>query len=90
MSTSPKVHNKYKQTAPADAIYIGRGSKWGNPYVIGKDGDRNMVCQKYTNTVMANPKIVQMVKNELKGKDLICFCAPHRCHGDFLLKLANS
>ena len=29
------VHNKYHGTAPADAVYIGRGSPYGNPYIIG-------------------------------------------------------
>ena len=26
---------------------------------------------------------------ELKGKDLVCYCKPARCHGDYLLKIAN-
>jgi hypothetical protein len=28
-------------------VYIGRGSKWGNPFVIGPDGDRMEVLAKY-------------------------------------------
>ena len=41
-----KVVNKYKQ--PYD-IYIGRGSKWGNPFIIGQDGNREEVINKYEN-----------------------------------------
>ena len=37
-----------KRTGTHDgAIYIGRGSKWGNPFVIGKDGTRAEVIEKY-------------------------------------------
>jgi len=42
----PKVLNKYKDGVPAGAVYIGRPSKWGNPFVIGKDGDREEVIAK--------------------------------------------
>lgn len=85
----PKVHNKYHKTAGRDAVYIGRGSPYGNPFVIGKDGDRDDVCNKYEQMLNNNPALVSKVKKELRGKDLVCFCAPKRCHGDILLKIAN-
>jgi Domain of unknown function (DUF4326) len=28
--------------------------------------------------------------DELRGTDLLCFCAPAACHGDLLLRLANA
>lgn len=85
----PKVHNKYHQTAGPDAVYIGRGSPYGNPFVIGKDGDRDEVCDKYEAMLLASPQLLATVRNNLKGKDLVCFCAPKRCHGDTLLRIAN-
>jgi len=85
----PKVHNKYHKTAGPDAIYIGRGSPYGNPFVIGKHGDRDEVCDRYEAMLRENPQLVARVKTELKGKDLVCFCAPKRCHGDTLLRIAN-
>lgn len=85
----PQVHNKYKNTAPHDAVYIGRGSPFGNPFVIGKDGSRDDVCDKYELMLLSNPSLLALVKAELKGKDLVCFCKPHRCHGDTLLRIAN-
>jgi hypothetical protein len=27
--------------------------------------------------------------HELRGKDLVCWCAPERCHAWVLIKLAN-
>lgn len=85
----PQVHNKYKNTAPKDAVYIGRGSPFGNPFVIGKDGSRDDVCNKFERMLSNNPSLLALVKAELKGKDLVCFCKPHRCHGDTLLQIAN-
>ena len=85
----PKVYNKYHGNAPSDAVYIGRGSPWGNPFVINRDGDRDEVCDKFEAMVEANPEFKQNVIDNLKGKDVICFCAPNRCHGDYLVKIAN-
>lgn len=85
----PKVYNKHHKDAPPGAVYIGRGSKWGNECVIGVDGDRNDVCDSYEETKGRDKGFIAMVKAELKGQDLVCFCKPARCHGDFLLKVAN-
>lgn len=86
----PKVLNKYKDGVPAGAVYIGRPSKWGNPFVIGKDGDREEVIAKYRQWLLAQPALVEAAKRELAGKDLVCFCAPKGCHGDVLLEVANA
>jgi len=84
-----KVHNKYHNTAPPDAVYVGRGSPFGNPYVIGRDGDRDEVCDKFDRLLANDKELVRMVQRELKGKDLLCFCKPARCHADSLLKIAE-
>jgi len=42
-----KVLNKRVNGVPAGAVYIGRGSKWGNPFRIGPDGDRTAVIAKH-------------------------------------------
>lgn len=85
----PRVHNTYHRTAPPDAVYIGRGSPFGNPFIMGKDGDRDQVSDLYEEWVASQPDLIKKIKTELKGKDLVCFCHPKRCHGDFLIKLAN-
>lgn len=85
----PRLYNKYHGTAPKGAVYIGRGSRYGNPFVIGKDGTRDEVCDKYEEFLYTNPRLLESFKRELKGKDLVCFCTPKRCHGDFLLHIAN-
>ena len=47
MALFPIVHNLYHNTASSDAVYVGRGSLWGNPLVIGKDGTREEVIEKF-------------------------------------------
>lgn len=78
------VFKKYQNGIPPGAIYIGRGSPWGNPFVIGKDGDRATVIEKFRQYALANPELVRRMKAELAGKDLVCFCAPLACHGHII------
>ena len=70
-------------------IYIGRGSKWGNPFKIGRDGDREEVIKKYHLWVMKQPELMSSL-NELDGERLGCYCAPKACHGDVLVFLINN
>lgn len=86
---TPKLYNKKANDAPASAVYIGRPSKWGNPFEIGKDGTREDVIRQYRDWLLSQPTVVADVKRELKGKDLVCWCAPHACHGEVLLEIAN-
>ncbi len=72
----------------ASAVYIGRPTPYGNPFSIGKDGDRDMVLAKYIDWLHAHPDFVEKVRRELAGKDLICWCAPRACHGHILRDLA--
>lgn len=69
-------------------VYIGRPSKWGNPFVIGRDGNREEVVQKYHDWILTQPQLLKDL-HELKGKVLACWCAPQACHGDVLVKLAK-
>lgn len=85
----PKVYNRHKDIAPAGAVYIGRPSRWGNPFVVGQDGSRDEVIEKYYEYLKENPELVEDIKKELAGKDLVCYCSPLPCHGDVLLFIAN-
>lgn len=59
----PKLYNKYHNDFPKDAIYIGRGSKYGNPFTIEKYKDRNIVCELYEKLIENN----ETIKNEFIG-----------------------
>ena len=71
-------------------VYIGRPSKWGNPY-SHRDGTlaqykvptRSDAIKKYEEHIMNTPELFNSL-HELKGKTLGCHCKPKKCHGDVL------
>jgi len=85
----PRVLNKYKDAPTDNCVYIGRPSKWGNPFNVEQYG-REGAIRRYEEYLDENPQLKKIAKEQLRGKDLMCFCAPHACHGDLLLKIANS
>ncbi len=93
-----KVWNKREKDVPADAVYIGRPSQFGNPYshmngtiASYKVSTREIAVDCYTNhagiRVMQDSAFREAVK-ALHGKDLVCWCAPQDCHGRILLQIA--
>lgn len=88
----PRVRNKRDVHAIPPGTpwtYVGRPSKWGNPYTIGMDGTRAEVIIKYREWLKGQPVLMGQL-HELRGRDLVCWCAPQPCHGDILLELANA
>ena len=86
----PKVYNKkIDKGIPEDAVYIGRPSIWGNPWFMLDESKRNTVCDRFERHVAENAEFRRMIQIQLKGKDLVCYCAPRRCHGDTILRIAN-
>ncbi len=70
-------------------VYIGRPSKWGNPFSIGKDGTREEVINKYRNYISNSPELLNALP-ELRDKILGCWCKPLPCHGDVLKELVEA
>jgi Domain of unknown function (DUF4326) len=70
-------------------VYIGRPSKWGNPFVVGKDGTRAECIALYERWLLENSELMAALE-ELRGLVLGCWCAPRACHGDVLVRLANA
>jgi hypothetical protein len=69
-------------------VYIGRGSIWGNPFYLGRDGTREEVIEKYRVYILNNNYLRNKLP-ELKGKILGCHCKPLPCHGDVLVDMIN-
>jgi hypothetical protein len=82
---------------PLGAVYIGRtnaryrlpASKWGNPLGLMQEADREAVVASYERWLRQQPHLMSALR-ELRGHDLVCWCAPLPCHGDVLLRLANA
>lgn len=83
---------------PEGAVYVGRPTRWGNPIRVGFHSGppihhitRRQAVEMYRawldNSIM--PK--QQVADELRGRDLVCWCPLHEpCHADVLLEVANA
>ena len=69
-------------------VYIGRPSKWGNPFVMSGESTRDAVIKKYRAWLMQQPELLAALP-ELRGKILGCWCSPKACHGDVLSDLVN-
>ncbi len=70
-------------------VYVGRPSKWGNPFVVGRDGTRTEVIAMYRAYLLESTALIEALP-ELKGKLLGCSCLPMPCHAEVLAELANS
>jgi len=95
----PKVINargrKPNDLGPNE-VYVGRQtrngwrkSKWANPFKLSREGNHNLVIAMYRRWLLQQPNLLAALP-ELRGKDLVCWCAPERCHGDILIELANT
>lgn len=87
----PRVFNKMRPHPPR-AVLVDRTTPFGNPFRIGRDGGRREVIDKYERWIF-QPEQKNLRKRmilELRGKDLICWCAPQECHADIILKIANA
>lgn len=77
---------------PPGAVNIMRGTPFGNPFVIGRDGDRAQVIEKYRRWlwrwIREDNHFANQVR-ELRGRDLCCCCAPAACHGHVLERAAE-
>ena len=88
----------YKPTSTS--ILIDRRTIFGNPFVLYNESDREKVCSEHQHWLdmwldyhqeinigkYSNKEVIENL-HLLKNKDLLCWCAPKQCHGDYLLKL---
>jgi hypothetical protein len=65
-----KVLNKHRVGIPANAVYIGRGSKWDNPSRIGADNDRASVIAEHKRWLAGQHDLLRAL-DELRDRDLV-------------------
>lgn len=86
---------------PPNTVYVGRPTKWGNPAKIGTIHwwdwnvkvypirNREDAVEYYRDWLPRNFTDKE-IREELRGKDLACWCPLSRpCHADILLAIAN-
>ncbi len=85
---TPRVHNK-RDGYPPGAVYVGRPTKWGNPFRLFDEVHRPAVLEMYEEWLQTQPELRAAMKSELRGKDLVCWCTPKACHADVIFRIAN-
>ena len=82
-----RILNKRVHGVPFGAEYVGRPSKFGNPFTIGRAGSREEVIQKFEVWLLSADNGLNIDDlHSLRGKDLVCWCAPEACHAQILMK----
>jgi hypothetical protein len=88
------VLNKKDDRIPKEAVYVGRPSIFGNPFVIGRDGSRDEVIEKYKDwfleKIISDPEFAASVLALKSVPALVCWCAPKRCHASVIVELLDS
>lgn len=91
-----RVTKRYGFSAPEGVIYVGRPTKYGNPWKVKDHGlaealrlYRNMLDDKNQRKVIGYPSD-DVIRRELRGRDLQCWCDLDKpCHADILMEIAN-
>jgi hypothetical protein len=75
---------------PKNTVYVGRPTKWGNPFPVTQHFNRAEAFKQYC-LFVDKWDLEEDAKKELKGKNLACWCkVGELCHADVLLQIANS
>lgn len=94
-ATVVTLKKRKPQTIRDGEVYCGRnmymggwalkGSRWQNPFKVGRDGDIDRVLELYRKHILDTGLVDDI--EELRGKVLACWCKPNRCHCDVLVDL---
>jgi len=86
-----KVVNRRTNTLPA--VYIGRGSIFGNPFpvTLGREKCIEMYQERFDRMMsqdcLYKKAVLDLVRRARLGDiRLECYCAPLACHGDIIKK----
>lgn len=85
-----KIVRVVNGSAPDGSVAIGRGSVWGNPFIVGADGERERVIAKFRQYALWRLEREPNWLEPLRGKDLACYCAPKPCHGNVIKELMQA
>lgn len=78
---------------PAGSVSVARPTRWGNPHRVDGEVDAARAVRRFFDDLHGGrlPYSVQDVRDELGGRDLMCWCRLETpCHGDVLLEIANA
>jgi hypothetical protein len=74
-------------TSNPNAVYVGRPSKFGNPFKMKDESEREEVIEAYRVWLKIQLIHDPHFLDELEGKDLVCFCPLNKhCHADVIIE----
>lgn len=82
-----RILNQKVHGTPRGAVYVGRPSKFGNPFDVKTYG-RGKCIELYREWIKTQPLLIKEIE-KLKGKDLVCWCWPEPCHAEVIMQIAN-
>lgn len=91
----PEILNRkdFPGRLPPNTVLVDRKTPFGNPFHLGRDGDRDEVCDKFEAWVWTQPELIRKIREELRGRHLMCHCVENdryvRCHAETIRKIAN-
>lgn len=92
--TAPRRMQRLRRAGwrmPAGVAYVGRPTRWGNPFRTDETTDHAQAVDKFRVYMAARPALRAAVRLELAGVDLACWCPlTVPCHADVLLAIANT
>lgn len=85
IANAERCKNLIQWAAKKDLVVeVGRGTPFGNPFILGKDGTREEVCENYSTHYLPFKPSISALLPTLRGKVLVCHCYPEQCHADAL------
>ena len=85
-----RIYNLRDGKPPNDAVLVDRRTPWGNPFPMDDEADRDFVCDEFEDYAKKRLTREPDWLSPLRGKNLVCWCAPKRCHAETLRRLANA
>ena len=100
VNVTPKVLNINKLTntelRSPNVVYVGRPSQWGNMHHVGYClkcrvfHTRDEAIKLFERDIKQQSDLLEKARKDLRGKDLVCWCAPDDCHARVWLEVANA
>jgi hypothetical protein len=83
---------------PEGAVFVGRPTKWGNPFTVDPDCCsrtmhffRQQAVDQYRLWIADQSELHKAIRDQLAGRDLMCWCPfDQPCHADVLLEIVNN
>lgn len=89
MTIPTRVQRSRRHKLPPGAVYVGRPTRWGNPFTVADHGQAEAVAL-FRSHLLGNAELLAAACTALRGKTLACWCRPDQpCHADVLLEAVN-